>query len=70
VCSRSRWQQGQDAVAPLWIDLLGLALEGSYRSERENATRNIGCRRGPARCEIDLMQPLTRPWRPAVHDRP
>lgn len=53
----------------LWIDLLGLALEGSYRSERENVDEDIAVvGRGPARCEIDLMQPLDPIARPAVHE--
>jgi lactoylglutathione lyase len=53
----------------LWIDLLGLSLEGSYRSERENVDEDIAVvGRGPARCEIDLMQPLDAAGRPAVHE--
>jgi lactoylglutathione lyase len=53
----------------LWIELLGLTLEGSYRSERENVDEDIAVvGRGPARCEIDLMQPLDPAARPAVHE--
>ncbi|HUD26181.1 MAG TPA: VOC family protein [Burkholderiaceae bacterium] len=53
----------------LWIDLLGLSLEGSYRSERENVDEDIAVvGRGMARCEIDLMQPLDAAARPAVHE--
>ena len=53
----------------LWIDLLGLALEGSYRSERENVDEDIAVvGHGAARCEIDLMQPLDPAARPAVHE--
>ncbi len=53
----------------LWIDLLGLTLEGSYRSESENVDEDIAVvGRGPARCEIDLMQPLDAAARPAVHE--
>jgi lactoylglutathione lyase len=53
----------------LWIDLLGLSLEGSYRNERENVDEDIAVvGRGPARCEIDLMQPLDTAGRPAVHE--
>jgi lactoylglutathione lyase len=53
----------------LWIDLLGLTLEGSYRSERENVDEDIAVvGRGAARCEIDLMQPLDPAARPAVHE--
>ena len=53
----------------LWIDLLGLNLEGSYRSERENVDEDIAVvGRGATRCEIDLMQPLDPAARPAVHE--
>jgi lactoylglutathione lyase len=53
----------------LWIELLGLTLEGSYRSERENVDEDIAVvGRGTARCEIDLMQPLDPAARPAVHE--
>ena len=53
----------------LWIDLLGLTLEGSYRSERDNVDEDIAVLgRGVARCEIDLMQPLDAAARPAVHE--
>ncbi|HEX4584706.1 MAG TPA: VOC family protein [Burkholderiaceae bacterium] len=53
----------------LWIDLLGLTLEGSYRSERENVDEDIAIvGQGAARCEIDLMQPLDPAARPAVHE--
>jgi lactoylglutathione lyase len=53
----------------LWIDLLGLNLEGSYRSERENVDEDIAVLgRGATRCEIDLMQPLDPAARPAVHE--
>lgn len=55
----------------LWIELLGLRLEGSYRSERENVDEDIAVLgRGAARCEIDLMQPLDPGARPAVHEPP
>ncbi len=50
----------------LWIDLLGLELTGSYRSELENVDEDI------ARCgdvEVDLMQPIDPEKKPRV-DRP
>jgi lactoylglutathione lyase len=55
----------------LWIELLGLSLESSYRSERENVDEDIAVvGHGPARCEIDLMQPLDPAAKPAVHVPP
>ena len=53
----------------LWIDLLGLTLQGSFRSERENVDEDIAVLgQGAARCEIDLMQPIDAAARPAVHE--
>jgi len=55
----------------LWVDCLGLAVEGQYRSERENVDEDIAVAgRGVARCEVDLMQPIDPARKPAVHDPP
>jgi lactoylglutathione lyase len=51
----------------LWIDLLGLAPHGSYRSERENVDEDIAlC----GEVEIDLMQPIDPEAKPRVHEPP
>lgn len=43
----------------LWVELLGLEVEGSYRSEKENVDEDIAVLgHGPTRVEVDLMQPL------------
>lgn len=53
----------------LWIDCLGLAVEGTYRSERENVDEDIAVAgSGAMRCEVDLMQPIDPAAKPAVHD--
>jgi lactoylglutathione lyase len=55
----------------LWVDVLGVAFERTYQSERENVDEDIlilGA--GATRCEIDLMQPLDPSKKPAVHDPP
>lgn len=55
----------------LWVDLFGLHLEGEYQSESENVNEDIvvlGA--GPARVEVDLMQPMDPERRPAVHRPP
>jgi lactoylglutathione lyase len=58
-------------LARLWVDLLGLEIVGTYRSERENVDEDIGALgRGVARCEVDLMQPLDPAKKPAVHEPP
>ena len=55
----------------LWVDALGLAVTGSYRSERENVDEDIAViGNGPLGCEVDLMQPLDPARRPAVHEPP
>lgn len=51
----------------LWIDLLGLAPKGSYRSERENVDEDIADCGG---VEVDLMQPIDPEKRPKVHQPP
>ncbi len=53
----------------LWVDLLGLRVEGSFRSESENVDEDIAVvGAGPFRVEVDLMQPLDPERRPRVHD--
>ena len=55
----------------LWVDLLGLAVAGTYQSARENVDEDI-CElgAGPFKVEVDLMQPLDPGARPAVHEPP
>jgi lactoylglutathione lyase len=53
----------------LWVELLGLAPQGTYRSERENVDEDIVVAgAGPFRVEVDLMQPVDPNGRPRVHD--
>jgi len=55
----------------LWVDTLGLAIAGNFRSERENVDEDIALiGSGPLRCEVDLMQPLDANKRPTVQDPP
>ncbi len=60
----------KQALRALWLDLLGVAQVGSYRSERENVDEDI-LRVGvePHAVEIDLMQPLDPERSPKV-DKP
>jgi lactoylglutathione lyase len=59
----------KDRLRKLWVDLLGLTVVGSYRSERENVDEDIAVvGKGAARVEVDLMQPVDVTKRPAVHD--
>ena len=53
----------------LWVDLLGLAVEGTFRSESENVDEDIAVAgRGAMKVEVDLMQPIDPDARPKVHD--
>ena len=55
----------------LWVDCLGLAVEGSFRSERENVDEDIAVTgHGVARVEVDLMEPIDPAKKPAVHEPP
>jgi len=55
----------------LWVDTLGLELDGNYRSEKENVDEDIAfLGSGAHRVEVDLMQPLDPDERPRVHTPP
>ena len=55
----------------LWIDMLGLEMTGTYKSERENVDEDIcAMGSGPFKVEVDLMQPLDLEKKPAVHTTP
>ena len=57
------------ALRGLWVDLLGVAAEGSFRSERENVDEDIlALGRGAFKVEVDIMQPIDAAKKPAVHD--
>jgi lactoylglutathione lyase len=55
----------------LWVQLLGLEVTGTYKSERENVDEDIcALGTGPFKVEVDLMQPLDPEKKPAVHATP
>jgi lactoylglutathione lyase len=55
----------------LWVDLFGLEVTGTFRSERENVDEDIcALGAGPFKVEVDLMQPLDPDKKPAVHATP
>ena len=55
----------------LWVDLFGLELTGTYKSDRENVDEDIcAIGSGPFKVEVDLMQPLDLEKKPAVHTTP
>ena len=55
----------------LWVELLGLEITGTFKSERENVDEDIcAIGSGPLKVEVDLMQPLDADKKPAVHQTP
>jgi lactoylglutathione lyase len=59
----------KSALRKLWVDMLGLTVVDTYKSEKENVDEDIAVLgRGPTRVEVDLMQPVDVDKRPKVHD--
>jgi lactoylglutathione lyase len=57
----------KQALRALWVDMFGLEAVGTYRSERENVDEDIlALGAGPARVEVDLMQPIDPAGKPKV----
>ncbi|MES2633850.1 MAG: VOC family protein [Pseudomonadota bacterium] len=55
----------------LWVDMFGLQVTGTFKSDRENVDEDIcAIGEGPLRVEVDLMQPLDPDKKPAVHTTP
>jgi lactoylglutathione lyase len=55
----------------LWVEMFGLEITGTFRSESENVDEDIcSIGAGPFRVEVDLMQPLDPEKKPAVHQTP
>lgn len=55
----------------LWVDMFGLEVTGTFKSERENVDEDI-CEMGKGvhKVEVDLMQPIDPEKKPAVHATP
>ena len=59
------------ALRTLWVEMLGLEVKGTFRSERENVDEDIcALGRGPTEVEVDLMEPIDPEGKPAVHATP
>jgi lactoylglutathione lyase len=55
----------------LWVELFGLEVTGTFKSERENVDEDIcALGTGTLKVEVDLMQPLDPEKKPAVHATP
>jgi lactoylglutathione lyase len=61
----------KDRLRTLWVDLFGLEVTGTFRSERENVDEDICALGTGMHCvEVDLMQPIDADKKPAVHTTP
>ena len=61
----------KNRLQKLWVEMLGLQITGTFRSERENVDEDIcAIGSGPFKVEVDLMQPLDIDKKPAVHSTP
>ena len=59
----------KSGLSKLYVDLFGLEVTGTFRSERENVDEDIcALGTGPLKVEVDLMQPIDPEKRPRVHD--
>ncbi len=55
----------------LWVDIFGLEVTGTFKSERENVDEDIcAIGKGAHKVEVDLMQPIDPEKKPAVHATP
>ena len=61
----------KERLRALWVETLGVAPKGTFRSERENVDEDI-LELGDGRfaVEIDLMQPIDPEKKPRVHEPP
>jgi len=61
----------KERLRTLWVDTLGLKLDGNYASKKENVDEDIAfLGEGAHRVEVDLMQPLDPEEKPSVHTPP
>ena len=61
----------KNRLQKLWVEMLGLEVTGTFKSERENVDEDIcAIGSGPFKVEVDLMQPLDPERKPAVHTTP
>ena len=61
----------KNKLKTLWVDMFGLEVTGTFKSERENVDEDI-CEMGKGvhKVEVDLMQPIDPEKKPAVHATP
>ena len=61
----------KNKLKTLWVDMFGLEVTGTFKSERENVDEDIcAMGKGVYKVEVDLMQPIDPEKKPAVHATP
>ena len=61
----------KDVLHRLWVDILGLELKGTFKSESENVLEDIAILgKGNTAIELDLMMPIDPDKSPKVHSPP
>ena len=61
----------KNKLKTLWVDMFGLEMTGTFKSERENVDEDIcAIGKGVHKVEVDLMQPIDPEKKPAVHTTP
>ena len=61
----------KNKLKTLWVDMFGLEVTGTFKSERENVDEDIcAMGKGVHKVEVDLMQPVDIAKKPAVHQTP
>ncbi len=61
----------KSALAKLWVELFGLSVHDTYKSEKENVDEDIlRLGKGPHAVEVDIMQPIDPEQSPKVHVPP
>ena len=61
----------KNKLKTLWVDMFGLEVTGTFKSERENVDEDIcSMGKGAHKVEVDLMQPIDPKKKPAVHATP
>ena len=60
--------ENKGGLRKLWVEILGLTLKSTFRSEKENVDEDITeLGSGPFAVEVDLMQPIDPEGRPRVN---
>ena len=61
----------KERLKTLWVEMFGLQVVGTFRSEKENVDEDIAVLgSGPFKVEVDLMEPIDPTKKPRVDEPP